>query len=407
MGQAYGYLRKSSMKPGTVAPETQEREIRQLAARHEQLEIRMLADWDISGGRKATQRRAGYNELVAAIKDGRCSAVYSYSLSRLGRSVHELTGLFDLCEDKKVPIRLVADAVDTSTASGRMLANILASVAQFETEVASERQHARNRTKVLAGVSLRTRKTYGEMPGEDVNAVLNAVREAGSYGGAARLLNARGIMAKNGKPWWASSVGFVAQRQEPKTPKPGKGRKARSTFALSRLLICPTCGRYLTGGSTPQRRYACRYAESTPHPKTSISESKILPWVTEHTTGIKIPGKAVDKSVERHDLGDQRARLVDLLQHNLLDREDFAGRVESIDREIEKLDAMAQAPASVDWTASPDLINAELRRLLTGIELGPDFIPVALVMAWGGKTILGSKPITRWIPEEPGTEVVP
>src|SRR4051812_28704353 len=129
----YAYLRKSSVRDlqTDLSPETQEREIRVLAGRHNDngSKLVMLADWDISGRSKYTAKRQAYQQLVAAVQSGACSAVYSYSLSRLGRSVHELSGLFDLCVDRGVPIRLVADSIDTSTASGVLLANVLSSVA--------------------------------------------------------------------------------------------------------------------------------------------------------------------------------------------------------------------------------------------------------------------------------------
>src|SRR5437868_2001875 len=116
---AYAYLRKSSVRdPATdLGPETQERAIRDLARRHghDNGSLIVLSDIGISGTAKATHRRKGYLELVEAVKDGRASAVYSYSLSRLGRSLAELTKFFNVCHDKGVPVRLVVDAVDTST----------------------------------------------------------------------------------------------------------------------------------------------------------------------------------------------------------------------------------------------------------------------------------------------------
>src|SRR3954449_8490660 len=121
---AYAYMRKSSVRDFAkdVAPETQEREVRGLAARHGDRDdaLVMLADWDVSGRGQFTKKRVGYLRLVNEIESGHCSAVYSYSLSRLARSAAELAKLFDLCKARGVPIRLVADVVDTSTASGRM-----------------------------------------------------------------------------------------------------------------------------------------------------------------------------------------------------------------------------------------------------------------------------------------------
>lgn len=143
MSRPFGYMRKSSMRDSApdVAPETQDREVRALAARRgdEIADRDMLADWDVSGQGRYTTKRPNYLALVEAVDRGAVIVLYSYSLARLGRSVPELSRLFALCAERKVPIRLAADSVDTSTASGRLTANVLASVAQFEAEVAGER----------------------------------------------------------------------------------------------------------------------------------------------------------------------------------------------------------------------------------------------------------------------------
>src|SRR5680860_31999 len=128
---AFAYLRKSSVHDPTreVSYEVQEAAVRELAKRHGDSgkSLTILSDWNISG-RKGRDQRPGYSQLLDAIEDGRCSAVYSYSLSRLGRSLPELARLIEDCEKRRIPVRLSVDAVDTSTASGRLLANVLGSV---------------------------------------------------------------------------------------------------------------------------------------------------------------------------------------------------------------------------------------------------------------------------------------
>src|SRR4051794_30158223 len=113
MAAPYAYLRRSVIRRDqrTISPETQEREVRELAKRHNDNGTRLviLADWDISGRRQSKSKRKGYLQLLEAIQSGEAKAVYSYSLSRLSRSVKDLTELFDLCKDHGVPIRLVAD----------------------------------------------------------------------------------------------------------------------------------------------------------------------------------------------------------------------------------------------------------------------------------------------------------
>lgn len=394
MAQAYGYLRKSSVRDlaTETSVETQEREVRALAARHGDESIAIKADWDISGAGQYTKRRTGYLELREAIETGRCSAVYSYSLSRLGRSVHELSALFDLCAGLNVPLRLVVDSVDTSTASGRLLANVLASVAQFESEVASERQNARNLTKRLAGESLRTRRRYGEKEGEDPDAVLEAFSATGSYGGAARLLNAKGVPSRDGKKWWGSSVRWVVQRLDTTIVPPGRARKTGVKFELARLLICPTCGKYLTGSNGSRhngsrRYYKCSATERMPHPRTSVYEKHVLPWVRERMTGYVLPGRAVDNSVKRREIDEKRSRMADLYADGLIDRTELAKRVAPLIRELQAIDATESAPETIDWEAEPSVINHQLRKLIAGISLNPDFTPRALLRHPGIVTV--------------------
>src|SRR5205823_522688 len=128
----YAYLRKSSVRDPAhdVSHEVQEHAVRELAARYGDNNgaLILLSDWDLSG-RLGADKRPGYRALLEAIASGRATAVYSYSLSRLGRSLPELSRLIADCDQKGVPVRLYADSVDTSTASGRLLANVLGSVA--------------------------------------------------------------------------------------------------------------------------------------------------------------------------------------------------------------------------------------------------------------------------------------
>jgi DNA invertase Pin-like site-specific DNA recombinase len=83
--------------------------------------------------------RPGWNKLVAAIKAGEIDTIVVWRLDRLGRTAKGLTALFSELVERKINLISLKDGVDLSTPAGRMLANVLASVAQFETEVRAER----------------------------------------------------------------------------------------------------------------------------------------------------------------------------------------------------------------------------------------------------------------------------
>lgn len=86
-----------------------------------------------------TMDRPGWNKLVRALQSGELSAVVVWRLDRLGRTAKGLTALFDDLLARKVNLVSIRDGIDLNTAAGRLMANVLASVAQYETEVRGER----------------------------------------------------------------------------------------------------------------------------------------------------------------------------------------------------------------------------------------------------------------------------
>lgn len=102
-----------------------------------------------------TMDRPGWGKLEAAMKAGQVSRLICWRLDRLGRTAKGLTALFDDLPKWKVRLVSVKDGLDLGTAAGRLMANVLASVAQFETEVRAERVRAGQDKARAAG------KTWG------------------------------------------------------------------------------------------------------------------------------------------------------------------------------------------------------------------------------------------------------
>lgn len=93
--------------------------------------------WDHQSGK--TMDRPGWKRLEAAIDAGKVSTVVVWRLDRLGRTASGLTTLFEKLARLKVNLISLKDGIDLSTAAGRLIANVLASVAAYENEVRSER----------------------------------------------------------------------------------------------------------------------------------------------------------------------------------------------------------------------------------------------------------------------------
>lgn len=86
-----------------------------------------------------TMERPAWKRLEEQIRLGAISKVVVWRLDRLGRTAKGLTALFDELHERKVNLVSLKDGLDLSTPAGRLMANVLASVAQYETEVRGER----------------------------------------------------------------------------------------------------------------------------------------------------------------------------------------------------------------------------------------------------------------------------
>ena len=104
--------------------------------------------------------RPAWNECESALDSGMIRTLVVWRLDRLGRTASGLTSLFDKLVARKTNFVSIKDGIDLATPAGRLMANVLASVAAYETEVRSERQ--------LAGVA--QAKAAGKYKGRKLGA---------------------------------------------------------------------------------------------------------------------------------------------------------------------------------------------------------------------------------------------
>lgn len=395
MKQPVAYLRKSRVTTDRhLSWEIQEQKVRELAEKSGDGErLLLLSDWNRSGG-KGRNGRPGYHQLVSMIEAGEVSALYSYSLSRLSRSISDFTTLVELCTERKVPIRLAADNnVDFETATGRFHVNMLAALAQMERELASERAKDTVAVRRARGDRI-GHPNYGEKPGEDVAALLAAYSEAGSVVGAGRLLNARKVPTRTGRPWSTTSLREILQRHHALPIRKRPGAKNAAPFALFHLVKCH-CGRtmsasrFRTSGGTKTKTYEqvvyrCIGGRTDPkHGRTSISEGRLLPWVKAEAARFRVPAEVVevgerDESA-RLELEARRRRVLDNYEDGLIDKGERDSKLLKIAEDIEHLDVTTRAielPHEIDWSWEPKALNAVLRALWDHVQLDTDMQPV-------------------------------
>jgi DNA invertase Pin-like site-specific DNA recombinase len=118
--------------------------------------------WDIEPKRDEIQwyedeftgtvmQRPGWDRLMQQVRMNRVREIVVWRLDRLGRTAKGLTALFDELHKRGVGLVSLRDGLELSTPAGRLMANMLASVAQFETEIRAERILAGQAAARVAG----------------------------------------------------------------------------------------------------------------------------------------------------------------------------------------------------------------------------------------------------------------
>ena len=110
-------------------------------------EAQEFVDHGVSG---AKDSRPALNKLLADARRRRFDVIVVWSLDRLGRSLKHLVGLPDDLQAMGIGIISLREGLDWTTPSGRLQAQLLAMIAEFE--------RARLRERVLAGLARARRK---------------------------------------------------------------------------------------------------------------------------------------------------------------------------------------------------------------------------------------------------------
>lgn len=88
----------------------------------------------MSGTKK---NRPELDKMLSEIRDG--DTIVIESLSRLGRSVKNLSELMETLNDRNIRLVSLKETIDTQSPTGKLLFTILSSLAQFERDVLVER----------------------------------------------------------------------------------------------------------------------------------------------------------------------------------------------------------------------------------------------------------------------------
>jgi DNA invertase Pin-like site-specific DNA recombinase len=95
--------------PGAISHEQQRAAVRDLAkwSGDDPDQLLLVEDWGRSGRIAKQGKRDGLGRLLELVADGEATAIYAYSLTRLGRSIETLAIPIERCADRNIAIRCV------------------------------------------------------------------------------------------------------------------------------------------------------------------------------------------------------------------------------------------------------------------------------------------------------------
>jgi DNA invertase Pin-like site-specific DNA recombinase len=150
--RAAAYIRVSTDKQAAdgVSLDMQAAKVRMYAELYGIELVELIVD---EGASAKTLQREGLTRALSLLDSGEADGLIVYKLDRLTRSVRDLGELIDCYFGPKGSAALVSveEQVDTSTATGRMILNVLMSVSQWERETIGERTSAALRHKAKQG----------------------------------------------------------------------------------------------------------------------------------------------------------------------------------------------------------------------------------------------------------------
>jgi site-specific DNA recombinase len=176
---------------------------------------------------KAVMQHPEAKRMMADVKRGHITGLVFSKLARLSRNRRELEDFSDYFNKHEADLISLSEAIDTSTAGGRMFFHLLGVFAQWEREEITERVNASVLTRAKLGKSINGSAPYG-YEWKDRKLVIKpeeaAVRRKAyelflnhrRKGVVARELNAAGYRTREGSIWRDTSIVRILEESSAK-----------------------------------------------------------------------------------------------------------------------------------------------------------------------------------------------
>jgi DNA invertase Pin-like site-specific DNA recombinase len=115
---------------------------------------------DKLSGTSSREQRPGLAALLGYARPG--DAIVVAGIDRLGRNAAEVMTTIRELRDREIVLRSLREGIDTSNATGRMVAGVLASLAELELELGRERRAAAREARRARGQHVGRPKVLNE-----------------------------------------------------------------------------------------------------------------------------------------------------------------------------------------------------------------------------------------------------
>ena len=164
----------------------------------------MALHTDAGSSGKSMEHRPDLARALEALDRGEADTLVVAKLDRLSRSLIDLAALMERARAKGWGLCILDTDVDTTTANGELVANVMGSVAQWERRIIGERTKAALAAKRAQGVKLgrprlpvddTARQRIAELRADDL-----------TWREVAAQLNAEGVPTGQGGRWHANTA---------------------------------------------------------------------------------------------------------------------------------------------------------------------------------------------------------
>ena len=222
--QAIGYVRVSTEQQADsgLSIAVQRVKLEALAVLNDYQLIDVVVD---AGASAKSLDRPGWQRVMGAVHGRQVGAVLIAKLDRCTRSVADLASLIDTFSRRGVALISAAESLDTSSAGGRLVVNVLGAVAQWEREATAERTSAalqvlKAQGRATGGVApygfqfIDGRRAWHQGEQETLAAIIEHRAAGLSWAKVADKLSATGHRTRTGGQWTRQGAHQVHQARE-------------------------------------------------------------------------------------------------------------------------------------------------------------------------------------------------